>query len=129
MFYLYSGKKIKIILFYLILIRNYVIFTAISVNSIGLYSISMNNQQTIKKYGDIVRFHREKSGLNRAELAALANVGKTVIFDIEHSKISVRLNTLLKVLDILNIALEFKSPLMVAYKEKMKVEDESNENS
>lgn len=33
-----------------------------------------------------VIFHRKKSGLNRVELALLAGVGKTVVFDIEHGK-------------------------------------------
>jgi DNA-binding XRE family transcriptional regulator len=32
---------------------------------------------------DIVLFHRKKSGLSRNQLADLAGVGKTVIYDIE----------------------------------------------
>lgn len=61
--------------------------------------------------GDIIREHRKKSGLSRNELASLAGVGKTVIFDIEHNKISVRLNTILKILRVLNIRLILRSPL------------------
>ncbi|WP_050750522.1 helix-turn-helix domain-containing protein [Legionella pneumophila] len=40
----------------------------------------------------------------------LAGVGKTVIYDIEKGKESVRLNTLLKVLDVLNIQMKFETP-------------------
>lgn len=66
---------------------------------------------------EIIRFHRKKGGLSQAELAKLAGLGKTVIFDIEKGKLSVRLATLLKVLDVLNIKIEFQSPLMALFKE------------
>ncbi|HAU0133919.1 TPA: helix-turn-helix transcriptional regulator, partial [Legionella pneumophila] len=49
-------------------------------------------------------------GLSQQELAHLAGVGKTVIYDIEKGKESVRLNTLLKVLDVLNIQMKFETP-------------------
>ncbi len=60
----------------------------------------------------MVRFHRKKSGLSQAELASLAGVGKTVIFDIEKGKPSVQLDTLRKVLHVLNITLLLQSPLV-----------------
>ena len=71
----------------------------------------------IEKIGEIVRFHRKKSGLTQEGLGELAGLGKTVIFDIEKGKLSVRLDTLLKVLDVLNIHIEFQSPLMRLIKE------------
>ena len=58
----------------------------------------------------IVHYCRKQSGLSQQELARLAGVGKTVIFDIEKGKESVRLNTLLNVLDILNIRMKFETP-------------------
>lgn len=63
-------------------------------------------------YGDIVKFHRKQAKLNQKELADLAGVGKTVIFDIENNKVTVRLETLLKVCKALNINLEMQSPLI-----------------
>jgi len=63
----------------------------------------------------IVRFHRKKSGLSQAELAKTAGVGKTVIFDIENGKKTVRLSTLRLVFDALNIRVTLSSPLMDAY--------------
>ncbi len=57
-----------------------------------------------------VRYYRKQSGLSQQELARLAGVGKTVIFDIENGKESVQLNTLLKVLDVLNIQMKFETP-------------------
>ncbi|KTD27482.1 helix-turn-helix transcriptional regulator [Legionella israelensis] len=59
---------------------------------------------------NIVHYHRKQSGLSQQELARLAGVGKTVIYDIEKGKESVRLNTLLKVLDVLNIQMKFETP-------------------
>lgn len=67
---------------------------------------------TSKQLGKTVIFHRKKSKLTQKQLADLAGVGKTVVFDIEKGKETVQLNTLLKVLSVLNIKLEIKSPLM-----------------
>lgn len=77
----------------------------------------MNNNDTISR---IVKFHRNKSGLTQKQLADLAGVGKTVIFDIENGKETVRFSTLLKVLKSLNITIIFKSPLMESFNEKSK---------
>jgi len=60
----------------------------------------------------LVRQHRSSSGLSQGELAKLAGVGKTVIFDIEHGKESVQFDTLRKVLEALNIRFVFQSPLI-----------------
>lgn len=58
----------------------------------------------------MVHYYRKHSGLSQQELAKLAGVGKTVIFDIEKGKETVRLNTLLKILDVLNIRIKFEPP-------------------
>jgi len=62
--------------------------------------------------GNIIRQHRKLSGLSQSELAKLAGVGKTVIFDLEHGKETVQLDTLKKVLSVLNIQLEPRSPVL-----------------
>lgn len=58
----------------------------------------------------LVRTNRKFAGLSQNELAKLAGVGKTVIFDIEKGKETVQLDTLLKIFDVLNIKLKFESP-------------------
>ncbi len=68
--------------------------------------------------GRIIRFHRKKAGLTQLQLARLSGVGKTVVFDIEKGKETVRLDTLMKVLAALNIRIELNSPLMAAFREK-----------
>lgn len=70
---------------------------------------------TEKNLGTTILYHRKKSGLSRNELALLAGIGKTVIYDIEHGKVTIKLQTLLKILHILNITLDLQSPLMEAY--------------
>ena len=70
------------------------------------------------KISDIVLFHRKKSGLSRNQLADLAGVGKTVIYDIEKGKETIRFSTLQKVLNALNIKITFTSPLMGVLNEK-----------
>lgn len=54
---------------------------------------------------------RKLAGLSQQELAKLAGVGKTVVFDIEKGKETVQLNTLLKVLAVLNIQIKLETPL------------------
>lgn len=71
------------------------------------------------KIGQMIRFHRKKSGLSQEELAKFAGLGKTVIFDIEKGKLSVRLSTLLKMMKILNIQIGFQSPLMRLFEEQL----------
>ena len=67
---------------------------------------SMSNHEI----ASLVHYYRKQSGLTQQELARLAGVGKTVIYDIEKGKETVRLNTLLKVFDVLNIQMQFKTP-------------------
>lgn len=64
-----------------------------------------------------IRFHRRRARLTQAGLARLAGVGKTVVFDIEKGKRTVRVATLLRVLEVLNIRLEWQSPLKTAFEE------------
>ena len=70
------------------------------------------NMNTLNDIPKMVRYHRRKSGLSQLELANFAGVGKTVIFDIENGKETIKLNTLVKVLTALNIKIIFDSPLM-----------------
>ena len=61
---------------------------------------------------NIIRRHRKLAGLSQLQLAELAGVGKTVIYDIEKGKVSVKLDTLRKILKVLNIKVTLKSPVM-----------------
>lgn len=61
--------------------------------------------------GKIVHQMRKLTGLSQAELATMAGVGKTAVFDVEKGKVTVRLDTLLKILKILNIKIEIKIPV------------------
>lgn len=69
--------------------------------------------------GEIIRFHRKKAGLSQQELAKIAGLGKTVIFDIEKGKLSVRFDTLLKVMKVLNLEIDFQSPLMCLFEKEL----------
>jgi transcriptional regulator with XRE-family HTH domain len=69
--------------------------------------------------GRMIRFHRKKSGLTQEQLGKFANLGKTVVFDVENGKLSVRLSTLLKLMEVLNIKMDFKSPLMHLFHEHL----------
>ena len=60
----------------------------------------------------IIKYHRKAAGLSQLQLAELACIGKTVVYDIEKGKESIRLNTLQKIFRVLNIKIELTSPLM-----------------
>jgi HTH-type transcriptional regulator / antitoxin HipB len=60
--------------------------------------------------GAVILFHRTEAGLSSADVCRLAGVGKTTLYDLEHGKTAVRLDTLLRVLRILNVRFEWTSP-------------------
>lgn len=60
--------------------------------------------------GETIRQFRKKAGLTQQQLAEFAGVGKTVVFDIEKGKSTVQLDTLLKILSVLNIQLKLETP-------------------
>jgi len=60
----------------------------------------------------LIQGHRKKAALTQVQLAQLAGVGKTVVWDLEHGKESVQWDTLQKVLRVLNITIEWRSPLL-----------------
>lgn len=61
---------------------------------------------------EALAYHRKRSGLSQAQLALMAGVGKTVVFDAEHGKSSIQIDTLSKILKVLNITWQIESPLM-----------------
>ena len=65
-----------------------------------------------QELAEVIRMHRKAAGLSRAQLSEMAGVGKTVIYDIEKGKETVQLNTLRKILKVLNIKIVLTSPLM-----------------
>jgi HTH-type transcriptional regulator / antitoxin HipB len=66
----------------------------------------------IDQLSGVIKLHRKKSGLTQKGLADLAGVGKTVIYDIEKGKETIQLDTIKKILSVLNIKIKFESPLM-----------------
>jgi HTH-type transcriptional regulator / antitoxin HipB len=61
---------------------------------------------------EIVRKHRKMAGLSQLQLAEMSGVGKTVVFDLEKGKATIRLDTLRKILSVLNIRVQLTSPLL-----------------
>ena len=65
-----------------------------------------------QEIADVIRMHRKAARLSRAQLAEMAGVGKTVIYDIEKGKETIQLDTLRKIFKVLNIKIELTSPLL-----------------
>lgn len=73
----------------------------------------------MKEIGARIRWHRNRSGLTQKELADLAGVGKTAVFDIEHGKATVQVDTLRRVCEALNISIRLESPVMEQCEEEV----------
>lgn len=61
----------------------------------------------------VIRTMRKKAGLTQRELADLAGVGKTLIFDIEKGRQTVSLTHFLKICRALNIDLTLTPPISI----------------
>ena len=85
-------------------------------SDVGNYRYSGKNME-FKNISAIIRFHRKQAGLTQEELATLAGIGKTCVFDIENGKSSIRFSNLTKVFDALNIQLKLDSPMMEHFNE------------
>ncbi len=76
----------------------------------------MNKNQNIAQ---VLKYHRKRAGLTQHDLAKLAGVGKTAVFDLEKGKETIRLDTLKKILYALNITLKLESTLMQDYEREV----------
>ena len=60
----------------------------------------------------VIKKHRKAAGLSQLQLAEMAGIGKTVVFDIEKGKETIQLDTLRKIMSVLNIKVQLTSPFM-----------------
>ncbi len=81
----------------------------------------MASDGRISCLGMLVRHHRSRAGLTQTELADMAGVGKTTVFDIERGKPTVQLRSILPVLRVLNMDLEVTGPFVQECLEKNSV--------
>lgn len=73
---------------------------------------------TLEQLGSVIQFHRSKAGLTQVQLARLAGIGKTAVFDIENGKKSARIDTILNIFSVLNVKLLMASPLMALFEKE-----------
>lgn len=87
------------------------------------------NKETGLQIGAVVKFHRKKARLTQLELARLAEIGKTAVFDLEKGKYTVKLSTLLSILRVLNLRMQFSGPLMALFEKERDEKSKIRENS
>ncbi len=75
-------------------------------------ALTVKNMAEPMELAAMVKMHRKAAKLTQLQLAELAGVGKTVVFDIEKGKETVKLQTLRKILKVLNIEMQLTSPLL-----------------
>lgn len=79
-------------------------------------------------FGEVVRYHRRRAGLTQPELARIAGVGRTVVLDVEKGKATVRMSTLRKLLDALNVRLDWNSPIKGGFASYLESRDAPRSN-
>lgn len=72
----------------------------------------MAKQKEASEFGAAIKLHRKRAGLSQSELAKMANVGKTLIFELEHGHTAVRFDALCSVLAILNLKLDLSGEFL-----------------
>ena len=77
-----------------------------------IYRYNSKTMLEPEKLATLIKMHRKAANLTQLQLAELAGVGKTVVFDIEKGKETVKLQTLKKILKVLNIEIQLTSPLL-----------------
>jgi transcriptional regulator with XRE-family HTH domain len=66
----------------------------------------------MKTIAEIIKLHRKKANLTQSELSRLSGVGKTVIWKVENGHQSIQWNSLEKLFHVLNIGIEWRSPIL-----------------
>ena len=85
-----------------------------------------------KNYADLSRmliWHRKRSKISQQMLADLAGVSRTAVQRLECGVTPVQIDTLLKILNILNIEMSYTSPLMESYIETIAKHSNESESS
>ena len=76
--------------------------------------------------GELIRHHRKRARISRRKLALLAGTGQTVIYELEHGKQTVRLDTLLKIMGALNMTMHVSGPFVNEFNQ-LNPKDKSDE--
>ncbi len=63
-----------------------------------------------KTLANLIKSNRKKAGLSQLELAELAGVGKTLVFNLEKGQVNAQFENLLRVLRVLNIKIHAEAP-------------------
>ncbi len=74
-------------------------------------------------------WHRKRSKISQQMLADLAGVSRTAVQRLECGVTPVQIDTLLKILNILNIEMSYTSPLMESYIETIAKHSNESESS
>jgi len=77
-----------------------------------IYRYNKNAMLEPQILAEFIRKHRKAAGLSQLQLAEMAGVGKTAVFDLEKGKETIQLDTLRKIMAVLNIKVQLISPFM-----------------
>ena len=82
--------------------------TVIAVKNYKITVMTVNLND--KNLSEIIKSARKKAGISQIQLAELAGVGKTLIFNIENGRINAQFEKLLKIFHVLNLKLMVETP-------------------
>ncbi len=73
----------------------------------------------MSQLGRVVMYHRKRVKLSRNKLSRLANVSPSVIYDIEKGKRTVQVDSVMRLLNALNMSLDVTGPFVDEYNQKL----------
>lgn len=79
--------------------------------------MAVKNTFQIQNLSAVIRQTRKLAHLSQNELADMAGVGKTLIFDVEKGAKKISLEKLIRICNALNIKIELKLPLELEVEE------------
>jgi HTH-type transcriptional regulator / antitoxin HipB len=82
--------------------------------------VRWRRRSSAREHWDNHQKNRINLGLTQKELADLAGVGKTVVWNLENQAANTRIGTLDKILTVLNIDIEISSPATARGSEKQR---------
>ena len=75
------------------------------------------------KLDSLIRYHRRQAGLSQIELAEIADVSRIVVQAVEAGEDGIKWRNLCGILEVLNIRLEPKGPLVAAWRDSEKPDE------
>lgn len=75
------------------------------------FKIAFHNMHNEKSIAALIKILRKEAGLSQVQLSEMAGVARSAVQHIEAGKLSIQLNTVMKICTVLNLNIILENPL------------------